>query len=101
MILLNELRTKILNWYSTESKDVSVYWSGNKSIRLLVRLGSNHSIVGLVHNRLIRTFLSGSLWNYLTVGTQCGTGTARTALFHCGPVRTNKRTHPKCSMPLN
>jgi hypothetical protein len=39
--------------------DMFVYWSGlvrtgTKSIRLLVRLGSDHSIVGLGRNHLLR-----------------------------------------------
>jgi hypothetical protein len=43
-----------------EMLDAFVYWyrpvrTGTKSIRLLVQLGSDHSVVGLGHNRLLRT----------------------------------------------
>jgi hypothetical protein len=75
---------------------VFVYWygpsrTGTKSICLLVHMGSGHSIVGMGHDRLLRTrpFQHGSLRNYPTVGLCTmwyGTGMARAVcLLRTGP----------------
>jgi hypothetical protein len=66
-----------------------VYWySTDQTVRLMVR-------VGIVYLQEPGRFKSGSV-DFLTVGTQCGSGTARTFVY-CGPVRTKL----KWSVPIN
>jgi hypothetical protein len=100
------IRTRDIIATASYSIGVFVYWYGpvrtaSKSIRLLVRMGSDRTIVGPGRNRLLRTgpfLMCGS--NYSTVSPQCGTGTARTVclprigLYQIKMVRTNKQTHP-------